>query len=255
MIVHTSGWPVGQALAVLGNYHSSRVLPLLLVSVTGSLATIMLPYLSHDWERGERDSVAAQLNLTCKLLAVLLTAAAIAIRLIAPVLFGKVLLGKYADGLAVLPWTLGYCIWFGLARVLQKYLWCAQRVRLAALAWCGGLVVNVLLNLLLLPRFGLIGVVGATAAGNVAALGLILLFSRLVGMRFGRGIGWAVALPAVVVLPLPVAAILFAGVVYLAAGSDRVFSSVEKAQLNDIGGRYRAQFTGRWFASVPQHSE
>ena len=255
MIVHTGGWPIEQALAVLGNYHSSRVFPLLLVSITGSLATIMLPYLSHDWERGQRDAVAAQLNLTCKLLAILLTAAAIAIRLIAPVLFGKVLLGKYADGLGVLPWTLGYSIWFGLARVMQKYLWCAQRVRLAALAWSGGLAVNVLLNLVLLPRFGLNGVVWATAAGNVAALGLVLLLSRLAGLHLARGIGLAVALPASVVLPLPAALAAFVGALFLVGSTDRMFSVAEKARFNDILDGYRARLAGRFAASVPQHEE
>lgn len=255
MIVHTGGWPVDRALAVLGNYHSSRVLPLLLVSVTGSLATIMLPYLSRDWEHGRRDAVSAQLNLTFKLLAILLTAAAIGIRVVAPVLFGTVLLGKYADGLNVLPWTLTYCIWFGLARVLQKYLWCAHRVRLAALAWCGGLVANVLLNLYLLPRFGLTGVVWATAAGNLTALGLVLLFSWRGGMQFTRGIALAAALPLSITLPAPAAVLVFGGLVVLAATSTRLFSTDEKERIRAIVRKYRERFGHGVVSNVPQHSD
>ena len=34
---------------------------------------------------------------------------------------------KFQGGLAVLPWTLTYCTWFGTIAVAQNYLWCAER--------------------------------------------------------------------------------------------------------------------------------
>jgi len=251
MIVHTSGWPAEEALAVIGNYHSARVLPLLLVSLTGSLATIMLPYLSHDWEHGRRDSVAAQLSLTCKVLAIVLTLAAAGILVMAPFLFGTVLAHKYAAGLAVLPGTLACSIWYGLARVAQKYLWCAQRVVLAALAWSGGLATNVALNLLLLPRCGLAGVVWATAAGNLAALILVLLFSRLAGMRFSRGTAALLALPLITFLP-GVAALITACLIALwASVSVQVFTASEKQLLRAFAARYRGRIGWPRAADTP----
>ena len=54
MIVHHSGLDAAEALAQVGNYHSARVVPVLLVTIAGMLASAALPHLSHDWERGDR---------------------------------------------------------------------------------------------------------------------------------------------------------------------------------------------------------
>ena len=43
---------------------------MLMVSVSGIVGGILLPYLSHDWEAGARPAVAAKLNLAIKLLGV-----------------------------------------------------------------------------------------------------------------------------------------------------------------------------------------
>src|SRR5262249_35599136 len=46
-----------------------------------------------------------------------------------------------------------------------------------------GLMTNVVLNLILLPRFGLLGAVWATAAANFTALALIYRFDAWLGMK------------------------------------------------------------------------
>ncbi len=166
MIVHFSPVSAGGSLDTVGNYHSSRVVPMLLVSVAAMLAAMITPHLSHDWEAGRRDQVVARLRLFLKLFGFALSAAAAAVLLAAPLLFGTAFRGKFPAGQAVLPWTLVYCTWFGLSLVLQNYLLCVEKVRLASVALACGLALNVLLNLLLLPRLGLEGSVLLTAAAN-----------------------------------------------------------------------------------------
>ncbi len=202
MIVHYAPGSSETALALVGQYHSSRVVPLLLVSIASMLAGVLLPHLSHDWESGRRDMVAARLNLFLKLLAFALTAASGAVLFIAPWMFATAFQGKFAGGLAVLPWTLTYSIWFGTAMVAQQYLWCAERGGLIGLAMAAGLAVNIALNLVLLPRLGLLGAVLAAAAANLVALVLILVFARLAGFRAHRGL-WIIlcAAPAVCLGP------------------------------------------------------
>ncbi len=158
MIVHTSNAP--DPLAVVGSYHSSRIVPLLLVSIATLLGTMLLPHLSHDWESGRRERVSATMNLMLKLLGLLLFTGSIAILLAGPFLFNVAFNGKFRGGLEVLPWTLTYCSWFGLATMAQMYLWCAERAHLSCLALFIGLVTNIGLNLLLLPHYGLPGSLG-----------------------------------------------------------------------------------------------
>jgi O-antigen/teichoic acid export membrane protein len=242
MIVHFAPGSSEETLALVGQYHSSRVVPLLLVSIASMLATVLLPHLSHDWESGRRDLVACRLNLILKLLAYALLAASGAVLFVAPWLFGVAFQGKFAGGMAVLPWTLTYCILFGVAMVAQQYLWCAERAGLVGLALGTGLAVNIVLNLALLPRLGLFGVVLAATAANVVALILILVFARLGGFHSHRGL-WIIlcAVPAVC-LGFWVTAGVLAAIALGAVCSDQILSSEEKHQLLDGIKHYWSNF-------------
>jgi O-antigen/teichoic acid export membrane protein len=170
-----------------------------------------------------------------------LTACGICVLLSAPILFTWVLRGKYDHGLAVLPLTLTYCAWFSLLTLAQNYLWCAEKARLATTALLMGLALNIGLNLVLLPRWGLIGAVSATTAGNLAALALVLVFAHRQGMRFDRGSLVCCALPVTLMSgPMPaVAALLGLGLSELRHGW--IFDASDRAELAGVVVRY----TGR----------
>lgn len=197
MLVHFGGLSAAQAMTQVGHYHSSRIVPLLLVSVSQLLASMITPHLSSDWEAGHQERVSSRLNLAVKLVAMGMTAVGVGIMFFSPVLFGVVFRGKFDGGMAVLPWTIVYCVWFGTTVVAQNYLWCAEKVGLCSLPFLLGLGGNVLLNLLLLPWFGLTGVVLATTAANGIALAMTLWLNRCSGMRVEAGTYWACAAPLV----------------------------------------------------------
>jgi O-antigen/teichoic acid export membrane protein len=244
MIIHCSS---ADALAEVGNYRSSRVLPLLLTTVTAMIAAVATPHLSHDWEAGRRGRVSAQMNLLLKVLAAALTTIAVAMLAIAPLLFQVAFRGKYAGGLAVMPWTLIYCSWFGLAIVAQKYLWCAERAGRVSAALLLGLAVNVSLNLLLLPRLGLLGAVLATVAAHGVALLLIVIMSSRLGFRVHVGTWAALLLPALVCLGAWNAALCLLIIASYVMVSDRLLSREEKRLLSEGIGRYLVKFRGwRW---------
>jgi O-antigen/teichoic acid export membrane protein len=237
MIKHFSRLDAAAADSLVGQYHCSRVVPLLLIAVAGMLSGVILPHLSSDWEAGRRHAVSQRLNLALKLVALAFTAGAVLVLLVSPMLFGWVLQGKYSQGLTVLPWTMAYCIWFSLAIVAQNYLWCAEKTRLVSLALAAGLAVNVALNLLLLPRLGLVGAVLATASANAVALALIYGLSRRLGMKLDRGVWLASALP--LAIPFgggPAAAVVLAAGWSAARGS-WLFSRREKQQFAAVTRR------------------
>ena len=238
MIIHYSGTSAAEALVQVGNYHSSRVVPLLLVSVAVMLGALITPHLSQDWEAGRRDRVAARLGLFLKLFGFTLMGAAVVVLFAAPLLFGVAFQGKFAGGLAVLPWTLTYCIWFGLAMIAENYLLCAEKARLASLALLIGLAVNVGLNLLLLPRMGLLGAVLATTVANLIALVLICAFNHLMGFRMDLGTRVVFALPLVICLGPWVSLLALLAVALEAFRSDRLLSGEEKRQLAEGGRQY-----------------
>ncbi|REJ70447.1 MAG: lipopolysaccharide biosynthesis protein [Planctomycetota bacterium] len=245
MLVHFSGLESEIALTQVGHYHSSRIVPLLSISFASMLASVLLPHLTKDWERGRRDDVTANLNLAVKLLSLGLTFAGTALLALAPQLFEYGFGGRYDGGLVVLPWTLIYCIWFSIFLLGDLYLCCTERVRLISIALAGGLFVNVVLNLLLLPHFGLLGAVWATAASKAVVLLATFLFARAFGMSFDRGTWICLALPLCLCLGAwPALAVILVFAIGLIA-SDLILGEDEKRHLLELGRRQLAGVMAR----------
>ncbi|MEZ6120284.1 MAG: hypothetical protein R3C28_27440 [Pirellulaceae bacterium] len=72
-----------------------------------------------------------RLDYALRLVGILMTGAAGAILVLAPVIYDWALKGRYTDGFSVLPLTMAYCIWFGLLAMAVNYVWCAERPRAA----------------------------------------------------------------------------------------------------------------------------
>ena len=238
MIVHFSGLEPSASAAVVGNYHSSRVVPLLIVSVAGMIAGMLLPHLTHDWEAGNRGEVSRRLNLLLKSFGLAYLLGAIAILALAGPLFSIVLAGKYAGGLEVLPWTLTYCVWFSLALMVEVYLWTAERPGMACLVFFIGLTVNIVLNYLLVPVWGLYGAVVATAAGNAAALLLAIVFSWRAGLKFDGAVALIAVLPATLLLGVVPAACVWIVAAAIAWKTNWFFDGQQKHIIYETVGGY-----------------
>ena len=190
MLVHCSGLDNAAALALVGHYHASRIMPLLFLSVADLLAGAVMPYLSHDWESGARERVSERLNMVLKVTSLVMLAGGVVVLWTAPLLFHLAFGDRYDEGLAVMPWTLTYCVWYSLLLVAQNYVWCAEKAKLAVLPLVGGLLVNIGIDLLLIPAWGLLGAVVATTIATGVALGAIYWINHRAGMQFDRGMLW-----------------------------------------------------------------
>lgn len=231
MIVHYSGLSAEQSLSLVGHYHTSMLVPVLLVSVANLLTGAMTPHLSHEWETGARDSVSARLNLTLKLGAMVMCVAGIGVLLVTPVFFHLAFDGKYDEGLRVLPWALASCVWFSLLLISQTYVWCAEKTRHATLPLAIGLAGNVVLNLLLLPRLGLQGAVAATALSTLMALTAQLLVDRRLGMAVTRGCVLVALLPFGLTQGPAIAAGLLGVYLVATVATPWVLSPAERTQI------------------------
>lgn len=231
LIVHYSGRSPDDALELVGNYHSARVVPMLIVIFANMLASILTPHLSHAWETGRASEAKFQSRLALKLFALAISAGSAVFLLAAPLLFGVAFEGKYETGLSILPWTLVYCIWFGMAIIGGTYLWCREEARLTSLAMFAGMIIAIVLNVLLLPRLGLWGAVYACSASKLVVLLTIVLGWSLLGLGANFAIWSAIAMPLALLLG-PLAAIAS----YLAVGvwalcGERFFTVDEKLRL------------------------
>jgi PST family polysaccharide transporter len=231
MLVHCAGLSPSEALDQVGHYHSSRVIPLLLVSVAELLSGLIMPHLSHDWEAGRREHVGHRLNTGVKLTSLGMLFSGACILAAAPFLFHVVLEGRYDEGLAVLPWTLAGCVWYGIYCIAQNYLWCAEKTRLATAPLGIGLLANVILNLFLLPVYGLHGAVLATAVSTALCLATVLILSRRHGMKLDIGTWLLAAAPTAIGFGMWPAIVCCGGVCLMAIATPMIFTADERREL------------------------
>jgi O-antigen/teichoic acid export membrane protein len=187
MLLHYSGLDNEAALGLLGDYHASRVIPILFLSVADLLGGAVMPYLSHDWERGLRQQVSDLVNAILKITALVMLAGGVVVLWSAPFIFHLAFGGKLDNGLAVMPWTMTYCVWYSLLLVAQNYAWCAEKARHAILPLIAGLVINVLIDLALIPTWGLLGAVVGTTVSTGLATAMLYWINWLAGMQLQRG--------------------------------------------------------------------
>jgi O-antigen/teichoic acid export membrane protein len=187
MLLHYSGLDNEAALGLLGDYHASRVIPILFLSVADLLGGAVMPYLSHDWERGLRQQVSDLVNAILKITSLVMLAGGVVVLWSAPLIFHMAFAGKLDNGLAVMPWTMTYCVWYSLLLVAQNYAWCAEKARHAILPLIAGLVINVLIDLALIPTWGLLGAVVGTTVSTGIAIAVLYWINWLAGMQLQRG--------------------------------------------------------------------
>lgn len=115
--------------------------------------------------------------------------------------------------------------------VSQDYLWVAEQGKWATLANGLGLIVNIVMNMILIPTIGLQGAVIATAIGNATLAILMTTLNQRFGCKADIGIWMCLALPMLLLLskPLAILMLLIVGVICIA--TNLIFSAHEKSEL------------------------
>ncbi|MCU0709541.1 MAG: hypothetical protein MUF23_14730, partial [Pirellula sp.] len=175
---------MGQAL--VGQLHSGKLIPTLLANLAVMLGGIVLPYLVVDWEQGRIERVVSSMRTNIKLGTLFFFGLSLGAMVASPFLFGWVLRGRYADGLAILPMALVACCWMAVATFLNNYFWCAERGRLLGVLTTAALLLNAALCVWLIPSMGLHGALMA----NVIATGFLVAITAWTLERLEITLGW-----------------------------------------------------------------
>ncbi len=246
MLLHLAPVSPAEAQAMIGQYHSGRIIPLVLVGLAAMLSGILMSYMTASWERGDREKVSQQLRWTLKLMGLGFTLLGVSVMLVSPLLFQVVLQNKFSGGLAVLPLTLVYCIWYSLVTVGQDYLWCREKGKWACLAVLIGLTANIALNFALIPRFGLGGAVWATAISNLFALVALYVTNFCFGWKPDRGVWLTALLPLVLLLPVQMGLALVLVFSWAGWKYGWLFNEHEQQEFNTLMDGIKQRTHGFW---------
>lgn len=191
--------------AAVGQYHSGRLIPTLLVNIAAMYAGILMPYLAADWEAGKRPAANQNLRRSVMLASALFTLGSAVALIFAPWTFRTLLEGRYSDGLRLMPQAFVICIWTSLIALCQLHIWLNEKGRWFGYVLAVGIAINILLNRLWLPRYGLDGAIwGTVVSTGVVLIGLLGLMHKL-DFSLSRDFVFIMALPLVLLMP-PVAA-------------------------------------------------
>ncbi|WP_186776477.1 oligosaccharide flippase family protein [Rubripirellula reticaptiva] len=183
MILHMMPGDDTATQAAVGQYHSGRIIPMLLISLATMISGVLMPYLAADWEAGRKEKVRENLRRILFAASGFFTAGAAVAMVMSPWFFEVILENRYAAGLQLMPMTFVFCIWVSLATIGQDYLWVAEKGKWVTVAIGVALIVNVALNYVLLPMLGLEGAVVATLVANGVMLGSLWLAMSRFGFR------------------------------------------------------------------------
>lgn len=235
MLLHwnASGPEIGQRL--VGQYHSSLIIPSLIVSVASLVAGVIMPYLVADWEQGRRRRVGERLRRMLVGATLAFTATGILAILFGEWIYEDLLQGRYSDGLGVLPLVLVFSIWSALAAIAQNYLWVSDQGRRVGYALAIGVTSNFILNTILIPRVGLQGaVVGTCISHGVVLLGILGANLRS-GMRCDHALLWVMLLPASLLAGPTLAILSLLGVAMTSSHCRRYFGEL----IDSVRGQLR----------------
>ncbi len=226
MILHLTpgGEMIGQA--AVGQYHSGRMVPVLLLSLGSLISGVLMPYLSADWENGNHQAVRDRMRRVLLAMSALFTLGGAFSLLVAPWMFSSLLQGRYNDGLSLMPMAFVFCIWAAMVSVAHGFLLVIEKGKLMALATGIGLTSNILLNALLLPIWGLHGAVVATLCSHgIVMLGIWVAMAKT-DFRFDRTLLYVSLMPVTLLAGPWVAT---ASVLICLAGSEHARTWIRQA--------------------------
>ncbi len=232
MLLHLAAVTAEQGRAIVGQFHSGRIMPMLLSSLTLMLSGLLLPYLASEWELGNKAKVADSQRLTLKCITVFYLCLSVASLALAPILFEHVLAGKFKDGLAIMPQALLHCCLTAMAFLMQNYFWCAERGKTVGIIFAIGLFLNIALNAWWVPVYGLQGAITATSFAGGAILLMTLFEMQRQGVRLGKSCIMFVLLPLCILFGSLPAAIVLSVFIVLMGRTDWFFSDQEKRSLD-----------------------
>ncbi|GAB5403567.1 MAG: lipopolysaccharide biosynthesis protein [Aureliella sp.] len=232
MLLHMSGAAeIGQA--VVGEYHCGRIIPNLLVSVALMLSGVLLPFVSQDWEAGNKDGVTTRLRQMLVSISAVFTVLGIAALTVAPYFFHVAFGDRYSLALGVLPVALAHATWVGLFLVIQNYLLCIEKTRVLLVLSGMGLVVNIGLNALLITSFGLMGAVVATSLSSLLALLLLGQLVRRLGCDLGASSFLVMLLPICLVGGPVLASAVVLAIVFVVGHTNWILSEKDRSDIDE----------------------
>ncbi len=214
-----------------GVYSAAVNLSATISAVGLAVNNVIFPHLSTAWEAGKKEQALLSLDLAVKFTAVPLTVIGLLLILLGrPIIL--LLLGEaYVAGADVLPYLVVFYLLTISVWLFGVYASLVEKTYVSTIGLVTALPVNVVLNLVLIPRMGIVGAGLATMLSYVLLWIVVVGICRAFGMPLRLRTVAASLFPFLLLLPPLLAACAVVGATYLCFRTEWIISGDERRRV------------------------
>jgi O-antigen/teichoic acid export membrane protein len=215
------------------------------ISAVGlAINNVAFPHLSTTWEEGRREKAVQNLDLTIRFTAVFLAVGGFLLALLGRPVITVLLGSEYTGGVAVVPYLVVFYLLTVSVWLFGVYASLIEKTYVSAIGLACALPVNVGLNLVLIPRLGIVGASLATMLSYSLMWFVVVGLCMRLGLPVRRETFIASLLPFVILLPKVPAAIGLGAACALCGWTDIIIRAEERHRIaTELAGLLRLRRT------------
>ncbi|MBS3135510.1 oligosaccharide flippase family protein [Candidatus Woesearchaeota archaeon] len=197
------GW--FHSAASVGNYSFVyTLLDFIFVFSTSAISLVLYPYIVEEYNHGKKERSNFLMNSMLKYILILAVPALAGFYILSKEITTMVSGQGYLPALVILPYLIIFPLLKSITTVFTYALTLKNMTKIIAFLYGGGIVLNIILNMLLIPAYGITGAGIATTVTYIAMAAFFMqIGSRHVALDYAYlGIGKILLSTAIMALPL-----------------------------------------------------
>lgn len=189
---------------------------------------VLMPNLSHIWEKGDKDRVVSLLNLSVKINVVFLMFLAVILSLfkeqVVSILYGQL----YIESLSVINILLIFSLLTSISWTLVGYSGIIEKTYIFPISSAIGFVSNVILNYILIPQYQMKGAAIATTISFIICFVIMNAWLYKEGFRLKAATVFLCIIPGSLMLSNMLMSIIFVALIAMILGTNFIIEKDEK---------------------------
>jgi stage V sporulation protein B len=202
------------------------------VSAIGlAVNSVIYPQLSTTWEGGKHDRTLENLDISIRVTAIGLLVVGLVLVLLAKPIIVLLLGQDYSAGAQVLPWLVVFYLLSISLWLFGVYPTLVERTYVSAVGLACAVPMNVILNLILIPRLGIVGAAVATVVSYMVMWVITVRICAMFGMPVSRRTVMVSLSPFLLLLPGLLAIAAVGLVIYICATKTWIVTAAERQRV------------------------
>ena len=230
---YTDRWMIGRFLGMeeVGIYSVGSNITALVFMVGVVAGSVLMPNLSSMWEEGKQREALAKMDLVMRANTVLLLIGALCLMLVKTRLIDLLYGAEYVNCTPVIGMLLVFWLLNSTYGILASYAGLIEKTYILLIGSFAGLIFNVSLNYIFIPRYGIAGAAAATTISFGITILTILIWYNIQGWRMGLNTLITCLLPCIFLFDEIVMAAVCLAVVVTVLGTEFLITKDEKKRL------------------------